>query len=139
MVQHRLCGHAGEFLCIACANGRLSMHSRAGVSLGVIATVDAKVAHIALQPGGTKICIACLDGSLAMLQLTFLTVHSLYQDIYACRLVSCSLQYNSLTRGMSHACGRCKINFRLQGAQTSMLCPREPVAARGRPARQVPG
>ena len=75
------------------------MHSRAGVSLGVIATVDAKVADIALQPRGTKICIACLDGSLAMLQLTFLTVHSLYQDIYACRFVSCSLRLSSLILG----------------------------------------
>ena len=56
--------------------------------------MDAKVAHIALQPGGTKICIACQDGSLAMLQLTFLTVHGLYQDLYACRFASSSLQLN---------------------------------------------
>ena len=99
------------------------MHSRAGVSLGVIATVDAKVAHIALQPGGTKICIACLDGSLSMLQLTFLTVHSLYQDLYACRFVSCSPQLDSYIRVNNHACGSCNVNIWPHCKQPSRLCP----------------
>ena len=77
--------HAGEYLCIATANGRLGLHSRAGAFLGDIAEVDSRVEHISLEPGGPKIAIACQDGSLAMLQLTFLTVHSLYQNLYASR------------------------------------------------------
>ena len=112
------------------------MHSRAGVSLGVIATVDAKVAHIALQPRGTKICIACLDGSLAMLQLTFFTVHSLYQDLHACRYVSCSLRLNSLILGYESC-----IRPQTSGYKAHRLpccAPVEPVAACGQPAGQVP-
>ncbi len=77
--------HAGEFLCIATANGRLGLHSRAGAFLRDIAKVDSRVEHISLEPGGPKIAIACQDGSLAMLQLTFLMVHSLYQNLYAFR------------------------------------------------------
>ena len=50
--------------------------------------MESKVAHIRLEPRGTKICIVCEDGSLAMLQLSFLTVHGLYQDFYASRLVT---------------------------------------------------
>lgn len=76
---------AGEYICIAFADGSVMLHSREGTALADVAQLESPVTSLAIHNGGGHVAMACQDGHLSVHQLTFATVHGLYLDCYAFR------------------------------------------------------
>jgi len=75
----------GEYLVMGGSDRKLSMYTKDGVFLKVIAERDDWVWSIRARPKSKFIAAGCNDGSVAMFQTIFSTVHGLYQDRYAHR------------------------------------------------------
>lgn len=76
---------AGEYMCIAFADGSVMLHSREGTALAEVAQLGSPVTSLAIHSGGGHVAMSCQDGHLSVHQLTFATVHGLYLDCYAYR------------------------------------------------------
>ena len=72
-------------MCIAYADGRVMLHSREGAPIVEVAEHNSPAASLAVRTGGTHVAVTCQDGHLSVHQLTFATVHGLFQDYYAFR------------------------------------------------------
>ncbi|KAI6231946.1 hypothetical protein M3Y95_00435200 [Aphelenchoides besseyi] len=79
----------GQFLLMGGSNKQLTIHTRDGNELGVMAQADSWIWAAKSRPNqatnNVTVAIACVDGTLACYQLMFSTVHSLHKDIYAYR------------------------------------------------------
>ncbi|KAI6240597.1 hypothetical protein M3Y99_00428900 [Aphelenchoides fujianensis] len=83
------CLSGGQFLLLGGSNKQLTIHTRDGNELGVLAQADSWIWAAKSRPNqaanNVTVAIACVDGTLACYQLMFSTVHSLHKDIYAYR------------------------------------------------------
>lgn len=59
--------------------------TRAGIYLNKVTTCNSWAWAVQPRPKGNYIAVGCEDGSIAMLQLVFATVHGLYGDRYVYR------------------------------------------------------
>jgi intraflagellar transport protein 122 len=59
--------------------------TRAGIYLNKVTTCSSWAWAVQPRPKGNYIAVGCEDGSIAMLQLIFATVHGLYGDRYVYR------------------------------------------------------
>lgn len=59
--------------------------TREGIYLSKVATRDSWAWVVQPRPKGNFVAVGCEDGSIAMLQLMFSTVHGLYGDRYVYR------------------------------------------------------
>eukprot|EP00164_Ancoracysta_twista_P001588 GFYU01002082.1.p1 GENE.GFYU01002082.1~~GFYU01002082.1.p1 ORF type:complete len:1195 (-),score=419.63 GFYU01002082.1:77-3661(-) len=75
----------GEYLVVGGSNKKVSMYTKHGVYLTTIAEKDDWVWCCKPRPKQNYVALGCNDGTIAMCQLIFSTVHGLYQDRYAYR------------------------------------------------------
>eukprot|EP00002_Diphylleia_rotans_P020025 TRINITY_DN3881_c0_g1_i2.p1 TRINITY_DN3881_c0_g1~~TRINITY_DN3881_c0_g1_i2.p1 ORF type:complete len:1192 (+),score=258.09 TRINITY_DN3881_c0_g1_i2:235-3810(+) len=75
----------GEYLCIGGSDRKVSLWTKEGVKLTHIGERDDWVWCCHPKPKQNYVGVGCNDGSLAVYQLIFSTVHGLYQDRYAYR------------------------------------------------------
>ncbi|PAA93686.1 hypothetical protein BOX15_Mlig006330g1 [Macrostomum lignano] len=77
--------HTGDFVLISGSNHECNLYTKDGTKLGLVAKSDSWIWAARSQPGGNGVVIGCQDGTVAMYQLQFSTVHSLYKTRYAYR------------------------------------------------------
>mmetsp|Transcript_3049 Transcript_3049/g.4655 ORF Transcript_3049/g.4655 Transcript_3049/m.4655 type:complete len:1198 (+) Transcript_3049:84-3677(+) len=75
----------GEYICIGGSDKKVSLATKEGVRLTTIAEREDWVWCVRPRPKQNYVALGCNDGSLAVYQLIFSTVHGLYQDRYAYR------------------------------------------------------
>lgn len=75
----------GEFLLVGGSDRRITLWTKGGVRLGQIAAFDDWVWAAAQRPKMNVVATGTNDGRVAVVALTFSTVHALHQDTYAYR------------------------------------------------------
>ena len=75
----------GEYLTVGGTDRKVALCTKEGTRLTTIAERDNWVWCARPRPKQNFIAVGCEDGSIAMYQLIFSTVHGLYQDRYAYR------------------------------------------------------
>lgn len=75
----------GEFLVMGGSDKKLSLYTREGVRLHTISEQEGWVWSCAVRPKQNYVAIGCQDGTIALYQLIFSTVHGLYKERYAFR------------------------------------------------------
>eukprot|EP00051_Salpingoeca_urceolata_P027998 m.484376 g.484376 ORF g.484376 m.484376 type:complete len:1206 (+) comp23337_c0_seq1:143-3760(+) len=75
----------GEFMVLAGSNKQASLYTKEGVFLANVAQQEGWVWCCAVRPKQNYVVIGCHDGTIALHQLIFSTVHGLYKDRYAYR------------------------------------------------------
>lgn len=72
-------------VCGCCCCRCVHLMTREGIYLSKVATRDSWAWVVQPRPKGNFVAVGCEDGSIAMLQLMFSTVHGLYGDRYVYR------------------------------------------------------
>ena len=98
------CIHTGEFICLGGTDGKATLCTQNGTVLSTLADRGSWVWCVRGHPKKNCVAVGCQDGSIAVYQLLFSTVHGLYSDLYAYRLTLNYLLYEmtcvtSLLRG----------------------------------------
>eukprot|EP00048_Salpingoeca_helianthica_P024440 m.32361 g.32361 ORF g.32361 m.32361 type:complete len:1222 (-) comp9388_c0_seq1:284-3949(-) len=75
----------GEYMVVAGSDRKASLYTREGVFLTTICEQESWIWTAAVRPKQNYVAIACHDGTIALYQLIFSTVHGLYRDRYAYR------------------------------------------------------
>ncbi|XRB06728.1 intraflagellar transport protein 122 [Pycnococcus provasolii] len=75
----------GEYIVVGGTDKRVSLCTTEGVRLTTVAERSSWVWACKPRPGMNFVAVGCEDGSIAMYQLIFSTIHGLYQDRYAYR------------------------------------------------------
>jgi len=75
----------GDFLVIGGSNRKASLYTKEGVRLHTICDQAGWVWSCAVRPKQNYVAVGCHDGTIALYQLIFSTVHGLYKDRYAFR------------------------------------------------------
>ena len=75
----------GEFLNVAGTNRKVQLYSKEGTFLGSTAEMDSWIWCVKTRPRHNYVAVGCEDGTVAMHQISFSTVHGLYRDRYAYR------------------------------------------------------
>ena len=75
----------GEYLMVGGSNKACVLYTRDGVKLGVVGEQKSWVWCCAAKPEQNYIAVGCQDGTVALYQLLFSTVHGLYKERYAYR------------------------------------------------------
>ena len=75
----------GEYLMVGGSNKACVLYTRDGVKLGTVGEQKSWVWCCAGRPDSTSIAVGCQDGTVALYQLIFSTVHGLYRERYAFR------------------------------------------------------
>eukprot|EP00041_Stephanoeca_diplocostata_P034387 m.1171057 g.1171057 ORF g.1171057 m.1171057 type:complete len:1193 (+) comp24511_c0_seq1:191-3769(+) len=75
----------GDFLVMGGSDKKLSLHTPTGVKLHTICEQEGWIWTCATRPGQRYVAVGCSDGTIAMYQLIFSTVHGLYKNQYAYR------------------------------------------------------
>jgi WD40 repeat protein len=77
--------HAGEFICIGGTDCKATLCTSDGTMLATLATRGGWVWCVSGHPKKNFVAVGSEDGSIAVYQLLFSTVHGLYHDRYAFR------------------------------------------------------
>eukprot|EP00760_Papus_ankaliazontas_P010181 PhM_4_TR1421/c0_g1_i1/m.66679/K19656/IFT122; intraflagellar transport protein 122 len=77
----------GEYLLVGGSDRKVTLFTKEGIKLSTVTEVDDWVWAIRQRPKQNFIAVGTNDGHVNMVQLSFSTVHSLYQDMYAHREV----------------------------------------------------
>ena len=77
--------HAGEFICICGTDCKATLCTSDGTVLSTLATRGAWLWCVSAHPKKNFVAVGSEDGSIAVYQLLFSTVHGLYHDRYAFR------------------------------------------------------
>lgn len=77
--------HTGEFICVSGTDGKAVLCTQNGTVLSTLADRGSWVWCVRGHPQKNCVAVGCQDGSIAVYQLVFSTVHSLYNDQYAYR------------------------------------------------------
>lgn len=80
------CKHTGEFICLGGTDGKATLCTQNGTVLSTLADRGSWVWCVRGHPKKNCVAVGCQDGSIAVYQLLFSTVHGLYSDLYAYRL-----------------------------------------------------
>eukprot|EP00898_Chlorokybus_atmophyticus_P005973 jgi/Chlat1/6377/Chrsp44S05756 len=75
----------GEYLCVGGTDRKVSLVTKEGTKLTTVCERDDWVWCCRPRPQHNFIAVGCNDGTIAVYQLIFSTVHGLYQDRYAYR------------------------------------------------------
>ncbi|XP_059169667.1 intraflagellar transport protein 122 homolog [Physella acuta] len=75
----------GEYIVLGGANKQCCLHTKEGVKLGVIGEPAGWVWSCAVKPDSNYVAVGTNDGTIALYQLIFSTVHGLYKERYAYR------------------------------------------------------
>ncbi|RUS86065.1 hypothetical protein EGW08_006158 [Elysia chlorotica] len=75
----------GEYVVIGGGNKQCALHTKEGVKLSTIGEPNSWVWSCAVKPDSNFVAIGSNDGTIALYQLMFTTVHGLYKDRYAYR------------------------------------------------------
>ncbi|CAI5448171.1 unnamed protein product [Caenorhabditis angaria] len=75
----------GQFLLIGGSNKTLTMFTRFGVALGIVAQMDTWIWTVTINPNNNSVIIGCVDGTIACYSLVFTTVHALSDNRYVHR------------------------------------------------------
>ncbi|KAF6022707.1 IFT122 [Bugula neritina] len=75
----------GEYLVTGGSDRQLTLHTKDGVKLGLVAEMKSWVWCAKVRPETNAVAIGCQDGTIAYYQVIFSTVHGLYRDRYAYR------------------------------------------------------
>ena len=70
----------GEYICLGGSDRKATLWTKEGVRLSTVAERDDWVWSCAPRPGANYVAIGCNDGTIAMYQLVFSTVHGLYRE-----------------------------------------------------------
>lgn len=78
---------SGGFSVVTGTNRKVNVYSREGVLLGVVSDMEAWPWTCSIRPGKNinQVIVGCQDGTVALYQLTFNTVHGLFKERYAFR------------------------------------------------------
>lgn len=76
---------ATEYLSVAGTDRHVHLFTKEGTPLVQLAERNSWIWCVRPRPKANWIAVGCNDGSIAMYQLVFSTVHGLYQDRYAYR------------------------------------------------------
>ena len=79
---------AGEFICIGGTNCKAHLLTSDGTMLAMLAQRSGWVWCVRGHPKKNLVAVGSEDGSIAVYQLLFSTVHGLYHDCYAFRQVA---------------------------------------------------
>jgi intraflagellar transport protein 122 len=75
----------GEYILLGGSDKKVSMFTKEGVFLAVVAERDDWVWSVKARPKQKFLAVGCNDGTIATFQTLFSTVHGLFQDRYAYR------------------------------------------------------
>nr|CAG4716983.1 unnamed protein product [Naegleria fowleri] len=75
----------GEYLCVGGSSGEVSLWNKDGIQLVPISKHQGWVWGIAQKPNQNYVAVATNEGALQVFKLDFITVHSLYGNLYAFR------------------------------------------------------
>ena len=75
----------GTYTLVGGTNRQLHLATKSGKKLCKIADTDSWIWSAASRPGHNYVAVGCQDGTIAVYQLLFSTVHGLYQERYAYR------------------------------------------------------
>ncbi|KAL9653142.1 hypothetical protein ABK040_006358 [Willaertia magna] len=75
----------GEYLCVGGTSGEVSLWNKEGIQLMTISKHKGWVWSVAQKPNQNFIAVGTNSGSVEILKLDFITVHSLYGSLYAFR------------------------------------------------------
>lgn len=75
----------GEYMVMGGSDKKAHLWTREGVQLSQICERDDWIWMVAPRPKHNTVAVGCNDGTVALYQLVFSTVHGLYQDRYAYR------------------------------------------------------
>ena len=75
----------GEFLNVGGTNKKVRLYSKDGTFLGGTTEMDSWIWCVKTRPRHNYIAVGCEDGTIAVHQISFSTVHGLYRDRYAYR------------------------------------------------------
>ena len=75
----------GTYTLVGGTNRQLHLATKSGKKLCKIAETDSWIWSTASRPGHNYVAVGCQDGTIAVYQLLFSTVHGLYQERYAYR------------------------------------------------------
>uniref|UniRef100_A0AC35U6Z2 Intraflagellar transport protein 122 homolog n=1 Tax=Rhabditophanes sp. KR3021 TaxID=114890 RepID=A0AC35U6Z2_9BILA len=91
----------GNFLVMGGMNKQISLYTREGNDLGVIAILDSYVTAVRIKPNDSRIMlvVACADGGIACYHIMFSVVHGLYKDHYAHRKNMTEVAVELLSQG----------------------------------------
>eukprot|EP00040_Diaphanoeca_grandis_P002902 m.23057 g.23057 ORF g.23057 m.23057 type:complete len:1216 (-) comp14047_c1_seq1:211-3858(-) len=88
---------SGEFIVIGGSDKKASLYTKEGVKLHTITEQNGWVWSCAVRPRQNYVAISCYDGTIALFQLIFSTVHGLYKDRYAYRKLMTDVVLQDLT------------------------------------------
>lgn len=88
---------SGEFLVMGGSDKKVSLYTKEGVKLHTICEQEGWVWSCAVRPKQNYVAISCSDGTIALYQLIFSTVHGLYKDRYAYRKLMTDVILQDLT------------------------------------------
>jgi intraflagellar transport protein 122 len=75
----------GDYILVAGSDKKAFLMTRDGIKLNSVADGKAWIWRAAPRPRSNSVAIACNDGTVALFNITFSTVHGLYGDRYASR------------------------------------------------------
>eukprot|EP00039_Didymoeca_costata_P007788 m.103931 g.103931 ORF g.103931 m.103931 type:complete len:1184 (+) comp13828_c0_seq5:52-3603(+) len=97
----------GDFIVVGGSNKKASLYTREGVRLHTVCDLGGWVWTCAVRPKQNYVAVGCRDGTIALYQLIFSTVHGLYKDRYAFRSQMTDVVIQDLTT-QSEARIRCR-------------------------------
>uniref|UniRef100_A0A2K6M289 Intraflagellar transport protein 122 homolog n=1 Tax=Rhinopithecus bieti TaxID=61621 RepID=A0A2K6M289_RHIBE len=77
----------GEYILLGGSDKQVSLFTKDGVRLGTVGEQNSWVWTCQVKPDSNYVVVGCQDGTISFYQLIFSTVHGLYKDRYAYRLV----------------------------------------------------
>ena len=88
----------GEYLCVGGSDKKASLWTKEGLHITSLLEREGWVWICTPRPGHNQVAVGCSDGSIAVYQLMFSTVHGLYRERYAYRdLMTDVVVYNMLS------------------------------------------
>jgi intraflagellar transport protein 122 len=75
----------GEFVVVGGSDRKVTLWTSEGIKLGLISERESWVWCCKVKPKQNYVAVGCNDGSIALYQIVFNTVHGLYNDRYAFR------------------------------------------------------
>lgn len=77
--------HTGDYLVVAGSDKKVTLFTLDGIRIQTVCEREGWVWSCAMKPKHNVVAVGSQEGSIALYQVTFITIHGLYQDIYAYR------------------------------------------------------